>query len=369
MMSELEQTTHRADLPYWLALIRFVKFGAKRMARLSVFFKDMQQAFEAPVDQLIAAGIEKPIAEQFIAQRVEVDPNQEFEQLNQLDIQAITMLDDQYPPALKELYDPPALLFIRGSLPESDRLHLAVVGARRCTPYGERIVRELIEPLAANGVVIVSGLARGIDAYAHQATLRAQGSTIAVLGSGVDDQYIYPSQNRALGQQIISNQGAVISEFPIGTHALKQHFPFRNRIIAGLAKATLIIEAAEKSGSLITARCALEAGRDVFAVPGSIHSPLSVGPNNLIKMGATPVTSTEDLFEALQLKAEKTTTVYQPDSKEEDLLYNQLSGEPLHIDQLTQQTKLPAQVTTSTLTLMEMKGSARHVGGQYYVRG
>jgi DNA processing protein len=283
--------------------------------------------------------------------------------------ETITRDDPRYPLLLKQIHDPPAELHVRGTLPPSDALALAVVGSRSPTPYGQRVVRDLVEPIARLGIVIVSGLAYGIDAAAHEAACRVRGTTVAVLGSGGDDRSLFPAGNRALAKRLIDAGGAVISEFPDGTPPLKHHFPIRNRVIAGIAKGTLVIEAAAKSGSLITARCALENGREVFAVPGSIHSPMSEGPNNLIKMGARPVTSPEDILSVFGHEAGEPVVHHEPGSPSEAAILALLTKEPLHIDDIIRASGLDPSQTSSTLTLMEMKGAARHVGGMFYVRG
>lgn len=204
-----------------------------------------------------------------------------------------------YPDPLRTLYDPPEELYLRGTLPSSWRHAIAVVGSRKMSPYGKQVINLLVPPLAAVGVPIVSGLAYGCDAAAHEATLAAHGTTIAVLGSGLDDASLYPAAHRGLATRILASGGALLSEYPPGTGSQKFHFPMRNRIIAGLSAAVLVIEAREKSGSLITAMSALEAGREVFAVPGLITSDTSAGTNFLIKHGAHPVTCPEDIFEIL----------------------------------------------------------------------
>lgn len=358
----------QSDLPYWLALTRFPKFGPVRIKKLRDKFPSMKEAFFASTHELSQAGIDNNLANQFVAERAYIDPEKEAGLLDFHGIKAVTIAEWDYPEALKEIHDPPAVLFYRGKIPQATK-SIAVVGSRKCTHYGQQIVKDLVEPLAANGVNIVSGLALGIDALAHQAALEVGGQTVAVLGSGLDEANIYPTRNRYIAKQIYAGQGAVISEFPIGTHPLAQNFPQRNRIIAGLSQGTLIIEAAAKSGSLITARLAMESGRDVFAVPGPINSPLSEGPNNLIKMGAIPVTGVEDILNHLGLVKAEIKTDYQPGSAQETKIYELLTQEPKQVDDIIRETKMATQEVTGTLTLMEMKGSARHLGGQYYVRG
>lgn len=354
------------DRPFWVALAQFRPFGAVRMSRLARRFPTMERAFGASAVELVEAGIEPEIASRFLQERIHIDPEELYRELEVHDVRLVTIKDDIYSPLLKQIYDPPAILFVRGVLPDPNRKHLAVVGSRRASKYGLRVTDDLVEPVARAGVVIVSGLAYGIDATAHDAALRADGTTIAVLGSGVDPESIYPSRNRALASRILAQGGALISEFPLHTLPLKQHFPFRNRIIAGLCHGTLVVEATIKSGSLITARSAMDSNRDVFAVPGPITSPLSEGPHELIKNGATPVTKPEDIFGIEPMP--EPVNAYQPTNEEETLVWTRLSRTPLHVDELIRSTQLPTPKLMSTLTLMELKGAIRHEGGQFYTR-
>ncbi len=352
---------------YWVALVQFRSFGAVRMSRLMRHFGSGKRAFTSSAGELVEAGIEPQIASRFLQERIHIDPEALMRELEIHGVQAVTLMDDIYPPLLKEIYDAPAVLFLRGRLPDPGKRHIAVVGSRKASAYGIQVTQEMVTALSKAGVVIVSGLAYGIDAIAHDTTLSTDGTTIAVLGSGVDDKSIYPSQNRALASRILASGGALISEFPLGTNPLKQHFPFRNRIIAGIANGTLVVEAALKSGSLITARCALESGRDVYAVPGSIHSETSQGPHNLIKLGATPVTCAQDLFGLEDVPAPVEHS-YQPRGEEETALWNRLTTSPIHIDELIRATQLPPHKAGSTLTMLEIKGAVRHHGGNFYSR-
>jgi len=354
------------DLPFWLALVRFGEFGPVRLGKLARRFTSMQAAYNAGASALMEAGIEPSVVNRFLQERIHLSPEDEQQRLEASDARAVTILDEAYPPRLKTLFDPPALLFVRGTLPESNRKHLAVVGARRATGYGRDATDLLVPPLAKAGVVIVSGLAYGIDAHAHHACLEAGGTTVAVLGCGADHDSIYPSANRALASRILAEGGALISEFPPGTPPLKQHFPMRNRIIAGLCDGTLVIEAAIKSGSLITARAALEAGREVYAVPGPIHAPLCEGPNNLIKMGAIPATKPSDILGMDALEGMETPPSYQPANEEERAVLPALASTPRHLDEIIRTTRLPPHTVTKTVTMLEMKGVIRHDGGQYY---
>lgn len=357
----------REDLAYWLALVRFGQFGPVRFQKLARRFPSMKHVFEAGLSSLLESGIEPNVVHRFLQERVHLDPQAELERIQQSDVQVITMLDDLYPPLLKTLYDPPSVLFVRGTLPNPARKHLAVVGSRKHSSYGKDVTRLLIEPLTRAGVVIVSGLAYGIDACAHEVCLDGEGTTVAVLGSGVDHESIYPSGNRALASQILAHGGALVSEFPLGTSPLKHHFPIRNRIIAGLCEGTLVIEATLKSGSLITARAALEAGREVYAVPGPIHSPLSEGPNNLIKMGATPVTTASDIFGIDSIDdSAGSAPAYDPGNDEERAVLSALDRTPRHIDEIVTHSQRSPAMINKTLTILEMKGVIRHDGGQYY---
>ncbi len=353
-----------SDLPYWLGLVRFRPFGAIRLAKLHDAFPSMREAFFASADELIRAGIPKDASELFIASRSGIHPEEELASLTRAEVKVVTILNPSYPSRLKTIHDPPAVLFLRGEFPDHSRPHIAVVGSRKATPYGAFATRTLVEPLAASGAVIVSGLAYGIDALAHAACLEAGGTTLAVLAGGLD--YIYPSQNRALAEKILKSGGALLSEFPLGIPSLKQHFPFRNRIIAGLSDGTLVVEAAERSGSLITAQAALEAGREVYAVPGPIDSPVSVGPNNLIKMGATPATKPSDILPNIEPEKKPEPTFA---TEEERRIFACLAPhEPCHVDELSVRLSLPAEHLNRLMTLMEMNGAIRHTGGGYYTR-
>ncbi len=354
------------ELGYLLALVRFPKFGSVRIGKLRNYFSSMEAAFHASREDLLRASIESPVVESFLSSRSNLNPKAELQLLRNHGVSAIPFDDPSYPPLLKQIFDPPAILFVRGRLPDPALPHLAVVGSRKHTSYGQIVVEDIVRPLAKHAV-IVSGLAIGIDALAHKAALDGEGTTVAVLACGVDQ--ISPSQNRTLGHEIIARGGAIISEFPIGTHVLKQKFPFRNRIIAGLAHGTLIIEAAEKSGTLITARCAMEHNRDVFAVPGPITSKTSVGANALIKDGAIPVLEPNDVLEVLGVQTQPPgQNPYIPTSDSQQAIFHLLTNEPIHIDELARQTKLPTSEILSALTTMEMNGGARHVGGSFYVK-
>jgi DNA processing protein len=273
-----------------------------------------------------------------------------------------------YPRYLREVPNPPPLLYGRGELLESDQWAVAVVGTRRLTAYGKQVARELVRGLVQNNVTIISGLAKGIDSIAHQIAVEMGGRTIAVLGSGLDN--IYPAQNRVLADKIIAGQGAVISEYALGVKPDAKNFPPRNRIISGLSLGVVIVEAGSRSGALITANFALEQNREVFAVPGNINSPASKGTNRLIQQGAKSVLGVEDIPEELNLTMVLERVAVQqavPETAEEALLLEHLSHQPVHVDVLSRDCGLPSAMVSSTLTLMELKGMVQQVGGMNYV--
>jgi DNA processing protein len=358
-----------SDIPYWIAFSHIESIGPQKFKLLTAFFPDMKTAWNANSFEFKLAGLtEKDIAVINI-RRNELDPGQLLEKIERLGLSVVTINDASYPRRLKEIHSPPSLLYIKGKLPAHIDLALAVVGTRKTSPYGRTVTPTLVQALARTGVIIVSGLALGIDALAHQAALDAGGQTIAVLGCGLDE--IYPVSNRRLAEDVISHGGALISEYPPGVQPLRQHFPARNRIISGLSRGVLVIEGSEDSGSLITAKCAIDQNRDVLAVPGNIMSKTSIGPNNLIKMGAKAVTSAEDVLAALDLElAEqfRENSIIIPASPDEEKLLECIGHEPVHIDEIIQKSKLNTSIINSALTMMEMKGIVRHLGGMYYAR-
>lgn len=367
----MEGNKHQTeDLKYLIGLSSFAKFGPVRLKKIKKYFSDYQKAFESNLTDLARAGIEENIANEFMAARSNIKLDKILELLKKEDIRITTPENKLYPRLLREIYNPPEILYYKGELSDKDEFSLAIVGTRKYTTYGQRASEQITENLAKNNLTIVSGLALGIDSLVHDSAVKAGGRTVAVLGCGIDKQSIYPSANRYLAEKIISSGGAVISEFPIGTPPLKHHFPQRNRIISGLSLGTLVIEAGEKSGALITAKYALEQNREIFAVPGSIYSPVSVGPNNLIKQGAKPVNTANDIIEALNL-AKVTTYIKNkeiiPESKEEETIVACLKNEPLHINDLIRLTKLDTNVINSTLIIMEMKGMIKNLGNMHYI--
>lgn len=284
-------------------------------------------------------------------------------------IRTIARNDAGYPPLLREIHDPPKRLFVRGTLPGAEALCFAVVGSRTPSHYGKQATPMVVEPLAAAGLVIVSGLAYGIDALAHEAALNAGGITTAVLGTGVDDASLYPQTHKKLAQRIVDAGGAVISEYPPGTPGQQGHFPARNRIIAGMSRGVLVVEAKEKSGALITADLATRENRDVFAMPGPITSPTSVGPNRLIRDGAKPVLEAADILDEYGV-VQPTTHDQRPTTLTDDerRVLDALEQDALHVDALARSLDLPAAQLTSLLTTLELRGLIKNLGGGVYGR-
>ncbi|MCH7759194.1 DNA-protecting protein DprA [Patescibacteria group bacterium] len=282
-------------------------------------------------------------------------------------MQKITIKDKNYPQLLKQIYDPPKQLYILGKLEKLEKYPLAVVGTRKVSSYGRQVTEQFVRTLGRKGLTIISGLALGVDGLAHQAALDVKAKTIAVLGSGFDN--IYPATHKKLAQDIVESGGAVITEYPPEMPPSKITFPSRNRIISGLSLGVLIIDAPERSGALITARTALEQGRDVFAVPGQIDDRNFVGTNELIKKGAAMVTKPEDVLEELGL-SDILTTDYRvgPCSEEEEILLGCLNKNPVHIDQLVKQAKLEVAKLISLLITMEISGMVKNLGDGYYIR-
>jgi DNA processing protein len=290
--------------------------------------------------------------------------------IEEQDIRLILEPDPDYPALLREIPDPPYFLYVRGTLPDPHIPLLAVVGSRRFTSYGRQACESLVRDLSRAGIGIVSGLAFGIDKIAHETTLKENGYTMAILGSGIDDGGISPHAHQALGKTLLQT-GALISEFPPGSPAAPKNFPLRNRIVAGMSLGTLVIEAAEKSGSLITARLALEYDRDVYAVPGSIFSSLAMGTNNLIKKGAVPVTHAQDILQTMAPAVQGATKETNPAlgnlSPLEEAIVKLLSYESLHIDELAKRTSSSIAELSSTLMMLEIKKYTKHIGNQQYI--
>lgn len=356
-----------SELKYWLGFNLVKGIGPAKVQALIGYFGSLEGAWRATELELRKIGFDQRTIESFLMTRSALDLDACLAQTETAGVTLLTWDSPGYPAYLREIPGAPPLLYMQGTIKEVDRWAVAVVGTRRLTSYGRQATRDIVTGLVRNGVTIVSGLAKGIDAVAHQAALDAGGRTIAVLGSGLDS--IYPPENRSLAAKIIAGQGAVISEYGLGIEPEAKNFPPRNRVISGLSLGVIVVEAGERSGALITSKFALEQDREVFAVPGSINSPVSRGPNKLIQQGAKLVTCADDVIDELNLTmvAEKTAVqLALPESTEEALLMSHLSTQPVHVDELSRASGLAPSLISSTLTLMELKGTVQQVGGMNY---
>ena len=386
-------------LGYWIALSRTPGLGAARFRLLeSHFGGDLSLAWNAPQRELRAAGIGGGAVKAITEGRDSIDPDRELERLYSCGVRALTWHDDRYPPRLKETADAPPVLYCRGELKPEDETSVAVVGTRRPTEYGYRVTGELSSELAARGVVVVSGLALGVDARAHRATLDAGGRTIAVLGNGLDT--VYPRDNQRLAERILAEGGAIVSEFPLGARPEASNFPRRNRIISGMTLGTLITEAGETSGTRWTVYHALDQNREVFCVPGSIYSEASKLTNRLIREGAKLVCDVNDILVEIGLDtaerqiplglgnsdgstpdsqsasgldaavseesaAAKPAVAESDDPDEADLLRH-ITGDAVHIDDLARLTGRPITEVSGLLTMLELKGLVEPAGLMHY---
>jgi DNA processing protein len=338
------------------------------MAALLAQCGSAEAAWRASIHELKAANLDRRSLENLLQARRDMDVEAEWERVYKTGVQVITLQDDDYPVNLRQIDAPPPLLYVRGALQPNDSWAVAIVGTRRASVYGREVAHSLSRDLAGSGVTVVSGLALGVDTVAHKSAVENDGRTIAVLGSGVDQ--IYPPENRGLAQQI-AEHGAIISEYPLGTRADANNFPPRNRIISGLSRGVVIVEAGERSGALITAKFAAEQGRDVFAVPGSILHPGSIGCNTLIQQGAIPLLNINDILTHLsleQIHSQQAARATIPADPQESALLRHLNQEPIHLDDLVRQSTLPAPQVAGLLTVMELKGLVRQVGSLSYVR-
>ena len=355
------------NLRYWLGFNLVRGIGPVRMQMLLDAFGDVQSAWEASELALQEVKLDRRSRKNLLQARRQIDLDEVLKRVEQADVHALTWDSLDYPTLLRSIPDAPFVLFVRGEITPADEWAVALVGTRKASVYGREVARRLASDLAHNDVTVVSGLARGIDSVAHRAALEAGGRTIAVMGSGVD--YIYPAEHRKLAEEIAEN-GAIVSDFPLGTRPESSNFPARNRIISGLSLGTLVIEAGLRSGALITADFALDHGREVFAVPGSILSPASAGCNRLLRDGAHVVTEVGDILEPLHLdhiSEKQMAREILPDNATEAAILNHLSAEPCHLDELSRNTELPVETISSTLVMMELKGMARQVAPLQYV--
>jgi len=357
----------RQDIKYWVGYSLIPGIGRVRFAQLENAFGSLEAAWAAPAAELSHAGLDSRAVRAITSGRPGINLDAEMEQLDRYGVTVITYHDGGYPSRLREIYDYPPLIYIRGSLLPEDEWCLAVVGTRRSTTYGRQVAEELVADLAASGITIASGLARGIDTVAHRSALNTNGRTIAVFACGLD--VVYPAENADLARSIIT-QGALISEYPLGTKPRAENFPRRNRIMSGMSLGVLVVEAGESSGAMITAGLALEQNREVFAVPGSILSPASRGTNHLIQEGAKLVRQYTDILEELNLTVvarQREVRGIIPASGTESALLQQLTAEPTHVDEVCRRSGLPVATVSSTLAMMELKGLVKQVAPMNYV--
>lgn len=352
---------------YWLAFSAFNGVGPKRFALLKNYFGSAKKAWEAREKELLEIGLGPKLTSELLEFRNDFDPSSYFLRLRENKIECYFLDDKNYPENLKKIDNPPFILYVKGTISPEDELAIAVVGTRKMTGYGGQVTESLVTELVSAGLTIVSGLARGVDSMAHKAALRADGRTIGVLACGLD--IVYPPENVSLVEEIIDGHGAVISEFPLGMQPMPGSFPARNRIISGLALGTVVVEAPEKSGALITARHAAEQGREVFAIPGPVTSPNAAGPSHLIKMGAKLVFNVNDILEELKIESgvkNHESRKIVAENPEEETILSLIKDEAKHIDEIVRESGFDPGKVASIMSLMEIKGKVRNLGGMVY---
>lgn len=359
-----------SNIRYWVWLSSLIKISPRKRLQLLEHYQDPALLWEASEAELSALRFCTPkIIASIISRENRKEVNGLMERINRCDAQVITLNDPSYPQPLKYTIDPPAVLYCRGKI-EREAVCIAVVGSRRATAYGLDMARKLSQDMARNGVTVISGMARGIDSKAHTGALEVGGKTIAVLGCGID--IVYPRENRELMNKICLS-GAVVSEYVPGTEPIPFNFPARNRIISGMSQGVVIVEANEKSGSLITADFALEQGREVFAVPGNINSLNSTGTNKLIRDGAKIILNVADILEELKINhgvcQQLFTEKKLPDvklSQEERTIAQRLLSGPAHIDTVARDCGISIQLASSVLVMLELSGFVEQLPGKYY---
>lgn len=355
---------------YLLALHTVDGLGTIRLKNLIDRFKDPKLAWEADLREIREVGVPQAAIDLLAQTRKKLDPDQMILDLEKLGIKWLNIFDENYPKLLKQIYDPPIVFYYKGEFRPEDSRAIAVVGTRKITGYGKMVTEKFVDGLVSAGLTIVSGLARGVDSVAHKSALDAGGRTIAVLGGGLNK--IFPPENTRLANEIASGHGVVMSEFPPDYPSVAGNFPARNRIISGLSLATLVTEAASDSGSLITARLALEQGRDVFAIPGPITSQFSRGPADLIKEGARLVMEAGEILEELGMSGvlgksgNNVAQITNELSEEERQILDFLHNEQKHIDDIGRSLNFDAAKISAALLKMEIQGLVRNLGGGVY---
>lgn len=358
------------NIEYLLVLHSVYGLGPIRLKALLDYFQDPKLAWDASKKDLLNIGIPENVIKNLSEAQKTLDIDEYLQNLKNQKINWITIYDESYPYLLKEIQNPPMLLYFKGDISTVDNT-FAVVGSRKMTSYGKFVTEKFTEELVAAGVVIVSGLAKGVDATAHRTTLKNHGKTFAVVGGGLNK--IYPPENIRMSEEIVESGGALISMFPPDESSLPGNFPARNRIISGLSKGVLVTEADIDSGSLITARFAVEQGRDVFVVPGPINSILSKGPMSLLKEGAMPVMETVEILEALGINSMKNAQLtmknYEDLPAEEKLILEILQNEQKHLDEICRELGKSIPQVSSIILKMEISGLVKNLGGGIYTVG
>jgi DNA processing protein len=364
----------------WLALRLTPGLGARLTGKLLRQFGGPEEIFRASLTELEGCQLRAAVAQAVFGKSAFRDAEKELAEVRKAGIRLVTWEETEYPRLLTQIYDPPPPLYVRGNVEVLSRHAISMVGTRRPTPYGNQITERLARDLAERGLVIVSGLARGIDSSAHRGACAAtRGATIGVLGSGID--VIYPKENRKLFEEV-EKRGAIVTEFPLGTHPAPENFPVRNRIVAGMALGVIVAQGAQYSGSLITSRLGMEFGREVYGIPGNVTEPMSFAPNQLIKQGAKLVTNWEEVVEELPTEvraelfpmeattAEERASLFEGGlSPTEKRLFELIRiDEPIHVDELVEKTGLSSSETLAALCEMEMRGVIRQMPGKQFVR-
>jgi DNA processing protein len=362
----------------WLALALTPGLASRLSARLLKEFGSPEEVFRAPLPRLEACRLPGPVAQAVFKKQSFKRAEKELARTQRIDrCRLLNWTEPEYPQTLLQIYDPPVMLYMRGDAQVLNQPAVSIVGTRRPTLYGTQMAERLGRELAARGLVVVSGMARGIDAIGHQGAMAVNGRGVGVLGTGID--VCYPKENRKLYEKVLE-RGAIISEFPLGTHPAPENFPVRNRIVAGMPLGVVVVEGAQYSGSLITARLAMEFGREVFAVPGNVTQPVSFAPNQLIKQGAKLVTNGEDVIEELPTPVRAALVqAERPEAEQRNLLaaaslnssekklYDLLStDEPKHIDDVVERSGLNSSEVLATLFDLEMKGIIRQLPGKQF---
>lgn len=352
---------------FWIGFNKIKGIGSVRTKKLLDYFGNLEEAWSASSDDLSKAGMSPQVIEAIIDTRNHLALDEEIARIEKMGINWVTVLDDGYPQRLKTIDHPPPVLYYKGNIDCLDGYTFAVVGTRRPSAYGRQVANELVGFLVHNGITVVSGLARGIDSIAHRTAVDSGGCTVAVMGCGVD--IIYPPEHRELSNKILQS-GAIISDYAPGTQPEGVNFPPRNRIISGLSMACVIIEAGDRSGALITSEFAVNQGREVFAVPGTIYAPQSKGTNRLIRDGAIPLNDFKDILELLNLSQISQYRYAQkilPENEIEMLLMETIRSEAMQIDEIKSITGLSMEKVSAALVMLELKGLIKQIGNMTYI--